>query len=104
MRLITFLNPNIGSNWLMIKLWTFPGILDYYHYNPIPLILDEPWVVTTYSHTITKITIYENNQVVYNFKTRPDLIENLNDFSVANLLCYLQKIGWRGVTITQDNM
>lgn len=102
MRLITFKNPNMGSNWLLIKLWNIPGILDYYHYNPIPLVLDDPWIVSTYCNTITKITIYENNRVLYNFTTRPDMIEILNEIRVAKLLEYLQKLGWRGVTINNE--
>lgn len=102
MRLITFTNPNLGSNWLLIKLWNIPGILDYYHYNPIPLLLDDPWIVSTYCNTITKIVIYENNQVHYTFSSRPDMVEILDDSRVAKLVHYLQKLGWRGVTIHEQ--
>lgn len=99
MKTTTYTNPNLGQNWFYIKMANIPGMLKYYQNDVKAMLTDESMIVSAYSHSIHKLSIYENGIVVYTFISRPNLTEQLTCVQVDNLMRYLDKLGWRSVVI-----
>ncbi len=93
---IVYRNPNIGSSWLMTKMYEIPGMFKYYKSDPAKILYGEPLIVSDFGYLIEQIIII-GNQVIYRFSTRPDIVEYVDPEGMANLTRYLRKIGWRSV-------